>query len=300
MIRPARAAVVVLVAGLSATSLAACGASVAVPDSAVTTTGAAGPGSAGASTSAPTGSDPSAATSSSPTASKPRGKAASGAPAPVAGVGDSTQVITVSASGYGTSYATLTAWQKDADGWHRVDGPWAARIGANGFSSLGVGKRRQGTNTTPVGIFDIGQGFGVAANPGTAMPWIQVDTDDWWPYDPQDPRTYNLLQTSRPKAARWRAGGWSEHLATHEEYAYAFVVNFNLPAGSRMADGLRVTDTAADTRAGGGIFLHVDHAGPTAGCISVSRANMVTLSRWLRPDAHPLIAMGPANVLTTL
>lgn len=297
MIRPVTAVVAVLLAGGLVTSLAACGASVAVPESAVTATGSTG---SGAAVPAPTGANTKAAGPASPTATQSPGKIAAAVSPPVAGVGDSTQVITVAASGYGTSYATLTAWQKGADGWKRAYGPWAARIGANGFSTLGVGKRRQGTNTTPVGIFDIGQGFGLSANPGTAMPWIQVDGDDWWPYDPQDPRTYNLLQTSRPEAARWRVGGWSEHLASHEEYAYAFVVNFNLPTESRVSAGLRVTDTQADTRAGGGIFLHVDHAGPTAGCISVSRKDMVALSRWLRPDAHPLIAMGPASVLAKL
>jgi hypothetical protein len=65
------------------------------------------------------------------------------APAPpfvsrLVGVGNAQQVIAVAASGYGTSYATLTAWQRGASGWQQVFGPWTARVGRNGFAPPGA------------------------------------------------------------------------------------------------------------------------------------------------------------------
>ena len=48
------------------------------------------------------------------------------------------------------------------------------------------------------------------------------------------------------------------------------------------------------TRRGGGIWLHVDHGGPTQGCVSLSRAHMRALLRTLDPGRHPVVVMGDA------
>jgi len=161
-----------------------------------------------------------------------------------------------------------------------VGGPWKARIGWSGFSRLGTGRRRQNTGTTPVGTYSITQGFGISANPGK-MPWTQVTSKQWWPYDPRDPLTYNRLQQKRLPGARWRKGGdWSEHLISYgRQYSYALVINFN-------------TARPVDTSAGGGIFLHANGSGATAGCVSVSKRHVKAIARWLRPQAQPKISMG--------
>jgi L,D-peptidoglycan transpeptidase YkuD (ErfK/YbiS/YcfS/YnhG family) len=43
---------------------------------------------------------------------------------------------------------------------------------------------------------------------------------------------------------------------------------------------------------GSGIFLHAQTGAPTNGCISLERATLVRVLRWLRPDARPRIAIG--------
>ncbi|MBZ9638354.1 L,D-transpeptidase family protein, partial [Streptomyces sp. PSKA30] len=48
---------------------------------------------------------------------------------------------------------------------------------------------------------------------------------------------------------------------------------------------------------GGGIWLHVDHGGPTHGCVSLSQQHMRELLRTLDPDQHPVIVMGDATSL---
>ena len=42
---------------------------------------------------------------------------------------------------------------------------------------------------------------------------------------------------------------------------------------------------------GSGIFLHAQTGGPTNGCISLRRDQLVRVLRWLRPDASPRIAI---------
>src|SRR5438552_3427263 len=58
------------------------------------------------------------------------------------GVGAARQVVAVTASGYGTSYATVRTFTKTVHGWRQVFGPWPARIGYNGFAPGGA--KREG------------------------------------------------------------------------------------------------------------------------------------------------------------
>ncbi len=79
------------------------------------------------------------------------------------------------------------------------------------------------------------------------------------------------------------------------------MLDYNLPGGvHRAADGQRVADQPADTRLGGGIFLHVSGPGATAGCVSVPRDVMRRVLRWLDPAAEPVLVMGPRSAITRL
>src|SRR5438874_1528985 len=67
------------------------------------------------------------------------------------GVGNAQQVISVTNSGYGSTYATLRAFEKTSSGWRQVFGPWSARIGYNGFAP--PGEKREGDGRTPSGSY---------------------------------------------------------------------------------------------------------------------------------------------------
>jgi hypothetical protein len=83
------------------------------------------------------------------------------------------------------------------------------------------------------------------------------------------------------------------------QYNYVAVLDYNLPDGTitTNARGIRRTDEPADTRAGGGIFLHVSKGEPTAGCISISEDTMRRIMDWLDPDRNPVIVIGKAKAL---
>ena len=205
----------------------------------------------------------------------PRPVAAPRFPVPVV-VGNATQVVTVKAHG---SYATVTAWTKSATGWHVTGGPWSGRVGANGV--VPGSQRRQATNTTPGGTYTMTEAFGIASNPGTALPYRHVGSDDWWVEDNRS-QYYNQhrlgsqggFDMSLPESD---VNG-SERLINHPtQYRYVVVINFNR--------------WPATPYRGAGIFLHVNGSGATAGCVSVPSSAMVTILRWLRPSAHPRIAI---------
>ena len=66
------------------------------------------------------------------------------------------------------------------------------------------------------------------------------------------------------------------------------VVDYNLPSATK----------SPDTTKGGGIFLHANGPGATAGCVSITKSDLVRVLRWLDPAKHPVIVMAPASAIT--
>jgi L,D-peptidoglycan transpeptidase YkuD (ErfK/YbiS/YcfS/YnhG family) len=206
------------------------------------------------------------------------------------------QLVTVTSEGWSDTRARMSLWRRTADGdWTRVRGPVRVRLGWNGW--VPAGKRRQSTGTTPAGRFAMRYAFGNRADPGTALRYRHVDRDDVWPYEPRDPETYNIYQPYRSATSRWRAD-YQERLASYGyEYAYAVVLGFNLPRGVHWSQQRRqyVAREPADTRRGGGIFLHVQRSRNTAGCVAGPIDDIRWTVRWLDPAMRPRIVMGPTG-----
>jgi L,D-peptidoglycan transpeptidase YkuD (ErfK/YbiS/YcfS/YnhG family) len=211
-------------------------------------------------------------------------------------LGDARQVVVVTTPSWTSSRARLQTWaMTDTGTWVRVLDPVGARVGWNGVRR--ADERVQSSGTTPAGTFAMRRAFGLADPSGVAMPYRQVDGNDWWPYDPKDPKTYNVLQPFRAKHARWRTN-WAEQLASfRKQYRFAVILDYNLPTDLTWRNGQRIARTPADTSAGGGIFLHVNGSGATAGCVSVPRRYMLRILRWLDPAADPVIVIGPRDVI---
>jgi L,D-peptidoglycan transpeptidase YkuD (ErfK/YbiS/YcfS/YnhG family) len=220
-------------------------------------------------------------------------------PSRLTSIGAARQVVVVTAADWQTSHATLRTYERRADGgWRAVLPAVRARIGGRGFAL--AANRRQGSAETPAGTFRLPRAFGRYADPGTRMPYRRFDRNDWWPYDPRSPRTYNVFQTRRVAGAPWRTS-WAEHLWSYGgQYRHGVIVGFNLPSGVHRSGGQWVARRPADTRKGGGIFLHVNGPGSTAGCISVPYDRMRAILRWLDPAKGPRIVMGPTAVITRM
>jgi L,D-peptidoglycan transpeptidase YkuD (ErfK/YbiS/YcfS/YnhG family) len=211
------------------------------------------------------------------------------------------QMVTVTSRGWRTTHATLRLWRRPPGGrWRLARKPVHARIGYGGW--VRGRARRQGTGTTPAGKYTMPRAFGSLGDPGTTLPYRRFDRNDFWPYEPRDPATYNIYQRHKAASTRWRTGYRERLWDYRSQYRHAVVLGFNLPRGVHYSRARRqwVARRHADTRRGGGIFLHVNGSGATAGCVSVGLPAMRRVVRWLDPQRHPRIAMGPRRFVRRL
>ncbi|MFJ2772485.1 L,D-transpeptidase [Streptomyces sp. NPDC087300] len=207
--------------------------------------------------------------------------AAAPLPARMADTGGGSQLVTAEAARPDATRGTVTWWDLRGGRWVAA-GSAPARFGAKGLVEGGA--RKQGTNTTPTGLYGLPYAFGIAQRPvGTGYPYRAVTPDSWWCQDNRS-RSYN--RWSQPRAADCRAAE-SEHLSAYDpQYAHALVIGFNYDRPVRGR--------------GAGIFLHVNGRGATAGCVSVARDAMRRILRWAEPERRPHIAIGTTSGRTAL
>ena len=189
---------------------------------------------------------------------------------------DATQIVAVTSSGYGTSYAMLRAWRHTSTGWHKVFGPWPARIGYNGFAPHG--DKREGDGRTPTGSFHFQFMFGVYGDPGVHFHFRRALRTSYWD-DDSSSVNYNRWVDSR----RDSIGRNPEPMHVSPTYNYGVVIGYN---------------RSRTPGRGSAIFLHVSHTGATTGCVSIAQSRVVKLLRWLRPGRHPRIIMGTRSAVT--
>jgi L,D-peptidoglycan transpeptidase YkuD (ErfK/YbiS/YcfS/YnhG family) len=119
--------------------------------------------------------------------------------------------------------------------------------------------------------------YGNSTNPGVRYRYRRLRCGDWWSEDPASP-TYNTFQHvacgTRPPFKVETPGMWQQPVA----YAHLAVIEFNMRPVVRGR--------------GSGIFLHAQTGGPTNGCVSLRRDQLVRVVRWLAPNAEPRIVIG--------
>jgi len=180
-----------------------------------------------------------------------------------------TQLVTVGAKSYRTSWATLNTFVWTGGKWAHRRGPWTARIGQDGMAT--PGQKIEGDLLTPQGTYGFRFMFGVRANPGVLFSWRHAYTYDYWDDDSASP-LYNEWVDIRHQDA----GANPEPMHNVPVYNYAAVIAYN---------------TARKPGVGSAIFLHVGNGSATAGCVSLSTTHLLVVLRWLNPDRHPVIAM---------
>jgi L,D-peptidoglycan transpeptidase YkuD (ErfK/YbiS/YcfS/YnhG family) len=194
--------------------------------------------------------------------------------------GSARQLVTVEASSYSTTYASVELWQRSGSCWQPAGGPWTGRIGANGFSD----HHREGDATSPTGFYGLGPViYGNAADPGVHEAYHRLLCGDWWDEDPTS-AGYNTFQHvacgTKPSFGDGSEALWTETAA----YPSFAVIDYNT---GPVVKG-----------AGSAIFLHADTGSPTVGCVSVPLADLDQALRWLRPADSPAFVMGPAREIS--
>ncbi len=193
----------------------------------------------------------------------------------LASTGSAAQLITVEAPAHASTRASVRLWVKAGGCWVAAGGPWSARVGRNGLSDHHV----EGDGTTPTGAYGLGPVvYGVAADPGVRYPYHRLVCGDWWDENAAT-ADYNTFQ----------------HVACGATPSFARPGDFGLwipKRAYRHFIPIRYNTNPAVPGRGSAIFLHDDWGSATHGCVAMDPAGLVTVLRWLRPAAKPLIVIG--------
>ena len=197
---------------------------------------------------------------------------AESAPAQLPGLGPRTlaeiprgtrQAVVVTGRGRNSPLSTVVLYRRTTAGW-QAGASWSARNALRGWSD----HHTAGDLRSPVGVYGLTDAGGRLRDPGTRLPYH-------------------------------RSGGFTAPGTGFEgeplagSFDYVIAINYNRTPGTSPLDWTRPLGAGR----GGGIWFHVDHGGPTHGCVSLSKAHMKELLRALDPDRHPVVVMGDAKSL---
>jgi L,D-peptidoglycan transpeptidase YkuD (ErfK/YbiS/YcfS/YnhG family) len=158
-----------------------------------------------------------------------------------------TQLVVVESSGV---TATVTMHSKDS-------GEWVEIMRTSGYvGSEGVGEAGEEYSRTPAGTYTLTRSFGVNKDPGTALPYTQVNDNHYWVDDPTS-KYYNQFVSIDKVSKDWSS---AEHLVDYPtQYAYAIGIDYNMSCVPGK---------------GSAIFLHCSNGRSTAGCVAIPQNNM--------------------------
>lgn len=220
------------------------------------------PGAAASAGGAPRGGSPAPAASPQPTELPGLGpKTRAAVPA------TARQAFVVTGDSVDSNRSTAVLYTRDGPagpGWRATLGPWPAHNALNGWTD----EHWESDLRSPVGVFTLTAAGGRLAPPDTALP-------------------YDL-------SPDFRVTGEGFHGEPLEgSFDYVVAIDYNRLPGTSPLDRTR----PLGEERGGGIWVHVDHGGPTQGCVSVTEDRMKELLGALDPAMEPVIVMGDAESL---
>ncbi|MFJ8495698.1 L,D-transpeptidase family protein [Streptomyces sp. NPDC094038] len=177
--------------------------------------------------------------------------------------GRAEQVVVARGRGRNSPVSSVVLYERDDDVW-QPGASWPAHNGRDGWSE----HHMAGDLRSPVGVYGLTDAGGLLADPGSRLPYHH---------------SYGFTSP----------GTGFEGEPLEGSFDYVIAVNYNREPGTSPLDWTR----PMGAKRGGGVWLHVDHGGPTHACVSVAKAHMKELLRTLDPDRHPVVVMGHADWL---
>lgn len=175
------------------------------------------------------------------------------------------QIIAVQYAG--GSKAVIKMFEKQ---WINGKVVWNETLSCDGnVGQNGIDKVREGDKKTPTGDFGMLQAFGIKPNPGTVLPYVDIEETT---YCCGDTKAYNRIIDVREVKHDCKG----EHMIEYTpEYNYGFFFDYN---------------KECEYGKGSALFFHCTGAKPsTAGCIAVSEKDMVTILRAIDKNARLVI-----------
>ncbi|MFF0428731.1 hypothetical protein ACFYUJ_30630 [Streptomyces sp. NPDC004520] len=178
---------------------------------------------------------------------------------------DTTQALVVTGVDADSNTAMVTLYSRARTGrWTGIAGPWAAHNALRGWTD----DHTAGDLRSPIGVFRIGDAGGLLPDPGSRLPYDQSDE-------------FEISGT----------GLSGEPL--EGSFDHVIAIDYNRVPGRSPLDRER----PLGEEKGGGVWIHVDHGGPTQACVALERETLRELLRALDPAAEPVVVMGPAPEL---
>jgi L,D-peptidoglycan transpeptidase YkuD (ErfK/YbiS/YcfS/YnhG family) len=174
------------------------------------------------------------------------------------------QVVVVTGRGRNSPDATVVLYQRKGADW-QAGAAWPAHNALRGWSD----HHMSGDLRSPIGVYTLSDAGGLNADPGSRLPY------------------HRSAGFSSP-------GTGFEGEPLDGAFDYVIAIDYNRRPGTSPLDWTRPLGASR----GGGIWLHVDHGGPTHGCVSVSEEHMKELLLALDPARHPVVVMGDAASLS--
>lgn len=183
------------------------------------------------------------------------------------------QLFVVAGMGMDKTTATVSMHQRDAEGnWKQILST-PAFVGKNGLCL--DADHKEGCGQTPIGVYHFNKAFGIAPDPGCAIPYIQVTDDTYWSGDVREGMHYNEMVSLSEYPDLDMEN--SEHIVDYEyQYQNCLNISFN-------EDGTPGRGSA--------IFLH--SFGPTkpytGGCVALPENIMKMVMEKVDPDCVVVI-----------
>lgn len=206
------------------------------------------------------------------------------------------QVLVGIAPNWDSSHVTLTLFEKKGLGkktWKAQGPSWKGRLGKNGLVwgrglhprvPDNIRTKREGDGRAPAGMFELGGAYGYAPDVKRSplLPYRQITTRDMWYEDVNSPH-YNQhrILPYEPRTAE-------EYRAQMKQGDYAHSLKLFIEHNSRK--------TGITPGEGSSIFFHIwrrDGAAPTAGCTTMSEANLKRLIAEIDPSKNPVYVLLP-------
>lgn len=205
-----------------------------------------------------------------------------------------TQAIIGSASGWNDSHVRLSLLEKRNGQWVMVKAPFPGRLGKSGLvwglglttPSGGERLKQEGDLRSPAGVFTLGQCYGTVSNlqKRRSLNYRKVTPNDLWVEDVSSPQYNHHIVLNRPASTPWEL---QQQMKLNDyPHSIKLFIRHNAPGDKgRPVAG-----------AGSSIFFHIwrqNGAAPTAGCTTMSEADLRALIAWLDPAQNPVYILLP-------
>jgi len=193
-------------------------------------------------------------------------------------IGNSEQIILVTNTTINSIVVSIQTFEKKDNHWIKKFSEIKGSVGHNGFSPFQ--KKREGDNTSPTGIFDLGPVFGYSENVLTKMDYRQATDKDFWIDEPESDDYNKWVTMETPPTVSHEKMKRNDDL-----YKSGIVVQYNT---KQVVKGN-----------GSAIFVHIEggRGFPTAGCVAMPEASLERIILWLHQGKNPLIIMGTEEEL---